>query len=580
MRTLVYNKYKELKKSNSKKLLKQQIFLANYIYDNYDNIDKMLLFHGIGTGKTCTSIAIAETIMNMHKNMKVLVILPARLKTNFLDELMSNVCNYNNNDMKLILSKYQIISYEKLRNILTKSTDYKETIAKITKNKIVIVDEVHNLLASNITNLTDLISEKKIPPKTENINAMCFRLFTKFMDKSSKLFCLSASPIFDNYFQFIQLILNLRPDLPDNIYANDLKKLVNYLKGKVTFYKLNDLSKFPKKDYDNINIPMNELQYKQIKFFKKPTEPTIGIQDNGDVFCVYERQYSISLYNIKESNLLFKNLKLYAPKIHKFISLLKLPGKHVVFSNFIDYCLKLIALYLEQNGWTNYVKKNKFNDYKTFIIWDASLSNDNKQKIKQILNSPENMDGKMIRLVLGSPSIKEGVSFKHIQHLHQIDPVWNPSAKEQIEGRCIRYESHEEIPINHPTLKRKVIIHNYILVSNGFDITTCDSNIYDVIIPNKIELIELLNKVLHKISFDYYLWDDTIKPNKNKNKKHSYDVSVKSYEDAFYELVKKKRKPMKKIHCPKPRRPILGVCEGVYPVLKINKHDEKCCYKK
>ena len=176
-RTTIYKSYKKFKdyKEKKGKLLKQQVFLSNYIKDNYDSIDKMLLFHGIGTGKTCTSITIAETIMTLNKNMKVLVILPARLKTNFIDELISETCGFNkyiskedyNNFInpsvsikqkdkirekfnKKINVYYEIISYEKLRSILLNSSDYKKTITDITKNRIIIIDEVHNLIVSKI----------------------------------------------------------------------------------------------------------------------------------------------------------------------------------------------------------------------------------------------------------------------------------------------------------------------------------------------------------------------------------------------------------------------------------------------
>ena len=88
-RTSVYKTYKEI---DNKKLLKQQIFLSSYITSNFNSIDKLLLFHGIGSGKTCTSITIAESIMKTNKNYKVLVLLPARLKTNFIDELISETC--------------------------------------------------------------------------------------------------------------------------------------------------------------------------------------------------------------------------------------------------------------------------------------------------------------------------------------------------------------------------------------------------------------------------------------------------------------------------------------------------------
>jgi hypothetical protein len=105
------------------------------------------------------------------------------------------------------------------------------------------------------------------------------------------------------------------------------------------------------------------------------------------------------------------------------------------------------------------------------------------------------MDGKIIKVILGSPSIKEGISFKHIQHLHQIDPVWNISSKQQIEGRCIRYKSHEDIPLNDKYLKRTVIIHNYISVpiKGGLIKKTGDQIIYDDIMPKK-EIV--INKIL------------------------------------------------------------------------------------
>jgi len=158
--------------------------------------------------------------------------------------------------------------------------------------------------------------------------------------------------------------------------------------------------------------------------------------EKSNKFCITERQISISAYNKLRKNKIFSNLETYAPKLKELFKLLELKGKHVIYSNFIEYCLQLIALYLEQNGWNNYIKSG-IKNHKTFVLWDASLTDTQKQNIKIILNSPDNMDGSKIRVILGSPSIKEGISFKHVQYLHQFDPVWNSSAKEQIEGRVI-----------------------------------------------------------------------------------------------------------------------------------------------
>ena len=596
----IYKKYKKFKTIKPEKILKQQLFLMSYVKDNYDKIDKMLIYHGIGVGKTCTSIRIAETIMEMNRKMKILVILPARLKTNYIDELISKSCNINKyitekefiefkkpetsdeekekikiKFMERINKNYEIISYERLRKILLDTNDYKKTINDITRNRVIIIDEFHNLLSSNVDEelITKNLKLNEIDKKTSPINAIIIRLMTKLADNTSKFFFLTATPVFDNYNQFIQLVLNMSPDV-DMKKIDNLKYLINLLKGKVSYYKFEDLTAFPKVKIDNIRIKMSKTQMDIIKKIDNKKE---NIESN--TFCINERQKAISAYDISKKDLIFSNLNEYAPKLKKLFELLKLNGKHVIYSNFIKYSLYLIASYLEKNGWNNYIKSGS-KDYKTFIIWDASLKDNQKQQIKILLNSYNNIGGKIIRVILGSPSIKEGISFKHIQHLHQIDPVWNSSGKEQIEGRVIRYKSHEQIKQNDPRLKREVIIHNYIGISDEKDYKICDEKIYDDIIIKKEKVIKEIEKLLIKVSIDYYLW-----VNNNSPISHSKSsiISVSSVEKNIKGLIKNKIKERKEeiTNCPKIRRPINNIClNRKYPYLHKNNQGYLCCYKK
>ena len=602
----VYKNFKSFK-SFKGKLLKQQVFLADFINKNYASIDKMLLFHGIGTGKTCTSITIAESIMTKDIKMRTLVILPARLKTNFIDELISENCGMNKyissidykkyinintskKDKDIIRKKfmiqigekYEIISYEYLRNILLKSNDIKESIDNITKNRIVIIDEIHNLITTKINSKTieTILKYNKIPKKTKMINGVIMRLMTYLANKTSKFFLLTATPVFDNFGQFIELVLNLRPDINENELKrniNDLELLVEKIRGKVSFYKLKDQSDYPKTIIDNIEIPLSKTQDKLISGFDSSNN------ENSNMFCINERQISISTFGLIDKDKVFSNLTEYAPKLKKLFELLTLEGKHVVYSNFINYCLYLIASYLKQNGWNNYIedgiKKNK-----TYVIWDASLNDDNKQDVKNILNSNSNIDGSDIKVVLGSPSIKEGISFKHIQHLHQIDPVWNSSAKTQVEGRCIRFKSHDEIPLKHPTLKREVVIHNYISVArkDGLVAKTCDSKIYYEIIKKKEKVISLIERLLGKVSIDYYLWTDD-----NSPKGMSSNISLSKEKEELEEIIKKKSVKERNVNnknknnCPVIRRPSKNNCiNSNFPFIRVNAKGFPCCYKK
>lgn len=607
----IYKSYKHLKNFEGK-LLKQQVFLSTFIKDNYKSINRFLLFHGIGTGKTCTSITICETIMEYHKHMKILVLLPARLKTNFIDELISANCGnfkyisqkdlelYNNNNTPIaiknnirtkfllkIQENYDIKSYESIRNILLKSNDLKRTIYNLTKDRIIIIDEIHNLITSKLdpSIIEENIKANKIISKLGGINAIILRLLSLLADTSCKFFYLTATPVFDNYGQFIELILNLCPDIKyinKGVVLSDLPLLLNEIKGKVSFYKLKDLSDLPIVKYDNILIPLSNTQAKYISYIRE--KKVKKDDDKSNSFCIIERQLCISVFNKKKKDEIFHNMNEYAPKILKLYELLKLNGKHLIYSNFIEYCLELIALYLESKGWTNYLKSNSSNKYKTFVIWDASLNDDKKQLVKNIVNSIDNLDGSIIKVILGSPSIKEGISFKHIQHLHQIDPVWNSSAKEQVEGRCIRFKSHNDIPLNHNILKREVIIHNYISSVPIKDIyeleLTCDEKIYNYIIPKKKQLIKNIEDLLKKVSIDYYLWTAKYSPKSNTKSTISIERQQRELAKILREKIIQKKEKKIKNNCPKIRRPVSNKCIRTHPYIKINKQGFKCCYKK
>ena len=101
-RTSNYNIFRDLL-DKDKVSLKQQLFLEKYVekYYKIDNIiDRLLIYHGIGTGKTRTSIIIAEKIMKINSKMKAIIILPARLKTNYIDELIPIICSKFKTELK------------------------------------------------------------------------------------------------------------------------------------------------------------------------------------------------------------------------------------------------------------------------------------------------------------------------------------------------------------------------------------------------------------------------------------------------------------------------------------------------
>jgi hypothetical protein len=120
----------------------------------------------------------------------------------------------------------------------------------------------------------------------------------------SKIFLLTATPIYDNYGQFIELILNLCPKINDKDIVRNftaIKKLVPHLRGKISYYKLDDKSFFPSVKTENLLIPLTITQENAIKLIQ-PDKEVKDDEENEEIkdsFCLKERQLSIS--TIKKS---------------------------------------------------------------------------------------------------------------------------------------------------------------------------------------------------------------------------------------------------------------------------------------
>ena len=132
---------KNLERSNKKEAFKFQLFIRSYL--QLDSPYRgLLIYHGLGSGKTCTSIILAE---NLKKDKNILVLLPASLKSNFKKSLISGECftqNYKNN--KNIELKYTLISTN-APNTAEKLNDLGQL-----DNYVIIVDEAHDVVSKVI----------------------------------------------------------------------------------------------------------------------------------------------------------------------------------------------------------------------------------------------------------------------------------------------------------------------------------------------------------------------------------------------------------------------------------------------
>lgn len=153
---------------------------------------------------------------------------------------------------------------------------------------------------------------------------------------------------------------------------------------------------------------------------------------------------------------LMEGLKTVSSYSEKYSYIAKLiigtPGISFFFSNFLDYGVKAMANILEGLGFEEYKPGKPIRNQRAmkFVIWSSESAGGKEgeqfaQDVQAKFNSDENIEGEIIKVVLGTRSIMEGVSFRNVRQVHISDPWWNESRIEQIAARAVRTCSHSSL---------------------------------------------------------------------------------------------------------------------------------------
>jgi superfamily II DNA or RNA helicase len=470
-------------------LQKPQESIANYINPNtpYKSI---LLFHKIGSGKTCSAINIAEQWKGIRK---IIFVAPASLLDNFRKELRSQCPGdeyISTTDRKLleklhptskeyeeIIKKtnkkinnfYQILSYNKfIEKLKNNSISF--------NNKVLIIDEIQNLISESGTWYKIVYNAIKHSPS------------------DLRIVLLSGTPIFDKPSE-ISLTLNLlRPkeELPigtkfnedyinitekKNEFYYDIKNIDEFkkkIKGYISYYRGAPPVAYPKKILKYVKCEMSEYQFKSYLTVSSKEGPfrSGDILKMSNNFFIGSRTLSNIAFpnkgtgdngyeSLKGDMMEVENLEEYSIKFSKILKKVKrCSGTAFIYSNFKEYAgIKTFCKILEYNGFKNYI--NEGEGKKRYAIWSGDEKTDIKEQIRNVFNNKKNFDGSKIKIILGSPAIKEGVSLLRVKQVHVIEPYWNMSRLEQVIGRAFRFCSHKDVPKEHRFVQVYIYIATY-----------------------------------------------------------------------------------------------------------------------
>ena len=175
----VYSNYTCKEKHGKFKPQEHQIFIKNYfIKSKYKGL---LLYHRLGSGKTCSGIITADALLQLKNIKAVYLLTPGSLRQGWIKEY----CGVCGAEEKLLTNKYTFITYNyNVANYLPTNFN----------NSLVIIDEVHNL-----------INGVKNQSKTATI------IYAKLMASKCRILALSGTPIFNNIYEWSLLGNLLKP---------------------------------------------------------------------------------------------------------------------------------------------------------------------------------------------------------------------------------------------------------------------------------------------------------------------------------------------------------------------------------
>lgn len=423
----------EAKDILTKKAAIQYTEAQKRIADKLKTSPGLVLYWGLGSGKTLASINAAE-----QEKSPATVITPASLQENYKKELHKAKANPKN---------YRIMSYDKFNNL------------PITQNDsgTLILDEAHKI-KNEKTKTSKTILEKR--------------------PRYSKALLLTGTPIQNYPYEIAPLIdtaankqiLPLNPKTFNSWYINkqpiepgilskifsgaktsyidvpkNLKDFKNRSKKYVDYYADSNDKDYPTRIDKTVIVPMDKEQVELNDYYTKKLPSSLQYQikkslppnkqDVGKLnsFISATRQLS----NTAEA---FKKTDVDSPKIKTIVEQIKKSKRpSLVYSNYLTSGILPVAEQLDKAKIKN-------------GIYTGKLTSTQKNELVKQYNN-----GKLKALLISSAG-GEGLDLKDTGAVHIMEPHWNEPKIDQVIGRAIRYKSHSNLPKN----ERNVTVYKYI----------------------------------------------------------------------------------------------------------------------
>lgn len=397
----------------------------------------LVVAHGLGSGKTLTSIAAQEAL-----NQPADVVVPAALQGNYAKEVKKHVQGKTpKRDIQSMQniavkrsppSKPVLIVDEAHRARDPKSATYKTLAKNDAEKRLLLTGSPFYNHPSDIAPLINLAAGERILPNEQS----------EFERRY-----VAQSKVHPNFWGKLR---GVQPGQVPVVNKHKEKELIKVL-SKWVDYHPSSSEEFPSVDREDVKVEMTPEQmgvyntlinkappwvaYK----IRKGLPPSKSEAQQLNAFLTGVRQVSNSTAPFQPEE------KPQDPKIQKAFDNLKAyldsnpRAKAVVYSNYLQAGL-------------NPYKQRLDNAEIPYGEFTGEMDKATRDDLVKQYNANK------IRALLLSSAGGEGLDLKGTRLMQILDPHWNDEKLRQVEGRAIRYKSHADLPEE----ERKVLIQRYL----------------------------------------------------------------------------------------------------------------------
>jgi hypothetical protein len=446
---------------------------------------RLLVYHGLGSGKSLSSLAAAEAAKEQD-NEDYGVVVPASLRGNFDKEIKKFTRNSNPEIMSYtglaLGKKFQtppktLIMDEahRLRNPGSASSAGAAEAAAQAKRLLLLTGSPITNSPTDLANLLSMLNNKSITPE---------EFEKRYIDYKT---------VRPGLFGWLR---GVKPGVKP-VVKNE-KELRSLLQGKVDYQP----SKTPEGvnvNEETVRVPLSPAQDKIQKAIRTKIPPGFLWKLDQEFplskdelaklnsFLTGLRQVSLSTQPFRADKDPAKAFQQSAKLQTAFQNLQKTLGedkrkKAIIYSNFIDSGLAPYAAGLE---------KAKI----PHAFFHGGVSTKARQAAVDAYNT-----GKLRALLIG-PAGAEGLSTKGTSLIQLLDPHWHESRSQQARGRGLRFDSHRDLPEE----LKNVQVQRYLSASQdpsiigklmGYQRERTGDEVLEHLTAEKEQLNEIFRKIL------------------------------------------------------------------------------------